>query len=84
MMLQLEEQIILGDRPPIPKDTPKEITTIIEDTWKGNSEERPTMGEVLCRLERVCEKNFGEGFGKVGGMGVPMSAREEEVMRRRK
>jgi len=43
----------VNKRPPIPKDTPPQIASLMEDCLVANPSERPTFEEVDTRLKRV-------------------------------
>jgi len=42
-----------GERPVIPQGTPKSLSSLMQDCWQHQPERRPTMGEVVERLDVI-------------------------------
>lgn len=57
---QLEDAIIDGLRPSIPKTCPKEYSTLIKECWKNNTKKRPTFTKILRAIEEMQQLNFSD------------------------
>ena len=67
-MYQVMWKVVKGDRLPILEPCPNAIINIITDTWEGDSSLRPTMSEVLERMN-VLTKLYP-------GSDIPITVRE--------
>lgn len=50
--------ITQGMRPPIPSDTPPELSSLMQDCWNINPEKRPVFDDIIERLKAV-QLKFG-------------------------
>ena len=53
-------------RPTIMKDMPKQYVLLMQDMWKQNPKDRPTMKEVVARLKDVIDNATGATKGNIG------------------
>ena len=51
-----------GNRPEIANDCPIEIKNLIEQCWNQEAKQRPTMEQVVERLEKLNAANFSSNF----------------------
>lgn len=49
----LEEVIVSGKRPTIPKDCPRAFEALIQDCWHDNPAMRPTFAQILARFPSI-------------------------------
>ena len=66
-IMRYAHKVSEGFRPTLREDFPPELKSIIQDTWHENPKKRPSMAEVVKRLQRLLDSNdlnvAGEGPG---------------------
>ena len=50
-----------GERPPLSRKWPKELTSIMTDCWDDDMNNRPKFRDILARLDAILEKEKGGG-----------------------
>eukprot|EP00803_Ostreobium_quekettii_P000213 evm.model.scf_46EXC.5 EVM.evm.TU.scf_46EXC.5 scf_46EXC:142986-145882(-) len=49
------KNVVKGMRPPIPEEWPADLVDLVKDCWHQDPDKRPTMKEVIPRLEQLKE-----------------------------
>ncbi|KAL6059624.1 Pleckstrin y domain [Balamuthia mandrillaris] len=52
-MSQIEDMVLEGKRPDIPKRCPPQLAKLVQDCWHGSPSQRPTAEQVLERLSAI-------------------------------
>lgn len=52
------ETVAEGFRPPVPKAWPEEVKVLIRQCWSGIPSKRPSMREIVGRLEEMCNSSI--------------------------
>ena len=59
-MSLLEDMVISGKRPEIPKTCLPEYATLIQDCWQGNASSRPPFAQIVDRIQAILIKHQPE------------------------
>jgi len=55
-----------GERPPLSKKWPKELTSLMSECWDADMQNRPNFRDIVKRLDSMLSKEKG-GSGNIGG-----------------
>eukprot|EP01125_Pyxidicula_operculata_P017251 TRINITY_DN603_c0_g1_i1.p1 TRINITY_DN603_c0_g1~~TRINITY_DN603_c0_g1_i1.p1 ORF type:complete len:2599 (-),score=583.24 TRINITY_DN603_c0_g1_i1:6794-14590(-) len=58
MWKDIEEKVLLGDRPKIPKFCPEKFTEVIQSCWSQNPSKRPDLNAVLASLTSMLDESW--------------------------
>jgi len=61
-MAQLEDHVISGKRPAIPKDCPEDFAELIQDCWQNDPTARPSFSEIIEILNGIRNSASSNGL----------------------